>query len=273
MRRDQRYASESEPVLAEVFDLLDDVRLRASHPDQGGAPIELSRFNRAILVDGQFAQIAAEDVFLGGPDVFDFWPVHGRLASISGEQSEPLVLHRVDTAQAKDIRGKVSRVMERMLRVQRAHIGRSGQGWTVERWLGIREDGSLVDIGLRARDALPMREQEQEAIYVLCGAHLTLEYSWTVNIGRTGSGFEVRIPTDSRGARRLLSLRDIPAGRERRAALRHWVTKHHRRLIGPEETVEVDVREHLRGAIPFAWEDFSGTVNPSMYDLKRNGQS
>jgi hypothetical protein len=62
------------------------------------------------------------------------------------------------------------------------------------------------------------------------------------------------------------------AGRERRAAaLRHWVSEHSRRVLGPEETVEVDVRAHLRGATRFAWEDFSGVVTPSPYDLRSDG--
>ena len=57
----------------------------------------------------------------------------------------------------------------------------------------------------------------------------------------------------------LFALRDVPEGKQRRAALRHWVAKHLRRKPSNYEEM-VEVRKHLRGKTDFSWMGMSGSI-------------
>lgn len=78
----------------------------------------------------------------------------------------------------------------------------------------------------------------------------------------------VELPTDPLGAQEAFRLRDIPDGRERRTALRHWVTEHWR-ADRTDPGVETKVREHLRGANQFSWGGLNCRITPSLIDLDR----
>lgn len=105
---------------------------------------------------------------------------------------------------------------------------------------------------------------------ILVSAQLTDFYNWTVELGIEGGDFSLRLPTDPTGARAIFKLRDIPDGKQRRAALKHWVREHLRRnRNNPEELIAV--RKHLRGAQEFSWNGMKCILRPSRYDLKVNG--
>ena len=71
-------------------------------------------------------------------------------------------------------------------------------------------------------------------------------------------GFSIWI-NDLAQVKELFTLREIPDGYKRRAALRHWVAKHLRRKPSkPDETVEV--KRHLRGKESFEWFGIKGTI-------------
>lgn len=71
-------------------------------------------------------------------------------------------------------------------------------------------------------------------------------------------GFSIWI-NDLAQVKELFTLREIPDGYKRRAALKHWVAKHLRRKSSkPDETVEV--RRHLRGKESFEWFGMRGTI-------------
>lgn len=78
----------------------------------------------------------------------------------------------------------------------------------------------------------------------------------------------IELPSDPAGARAAFRLRDIPEGRARRAALRHWVTEHWRiNRADPDE--EIKVREHLRGASDFTWSGLHCKITPSAVATER----
>ena len=73
---------------------------------------------------------------------------------------------------------------------------------------------------------------------------------WRVVLGYEQSpGLSLSISPS--GAQEVFRLRDIPNGRERRMALRHWVRTYWRKVPGSGEAAEV--RAHLRGATNFVW--------------------
>lgn len=71
--------------------------------------------------------------------------------------------------------------------------------------------------------------------------------------------------TDPIGVRALLRMRDLPEGRTRREALRHWV-KEHWRQNRHDPSIEHQVREHLRGADRCDWFGLQCQILPSEMD-------
>ena len=101
------------------------------------------------------------------------------------------------------------------------------------------------------------------------GAKITSDYWWTVTF-RAQSSLGIRLPTDAAGAKEALRMRDVPEGRSRRAALRHWVRHHLRNKQSQDPT---PVREHLRGAVECDWFGLHCTIAPSPFDLRRAAAS
>jgi hypothetical protein len=108
--------------------------------------------------------------------------------------------------------------------------------------------------------------KEHGHIQLAMGLAFTRQYQWTVSMGWEGCP-SVMFPTDPVGAREAFRLRDIPNGKSRRAALRHWVSGHWRQSrTDPAE--ESKVRAHLRGATEFNWNGLTCRIKPSAEDVK-----
>jgi hypothetical protein len=99
----------------------------------------------------------------------------------------------------------------------------------------------------------------------LIGAQFSARYDWHALVGFKGAP-RVSLPCSPEEARQLFKARDLPPGRERRAALRHWVTRHAREK---ESDAPVRVREHLRGATEFHMDQIECMLIPSAYDRER----
>lgn len=82
----------------------------------------------------------------------------------------------------------------------------------------------------------------------------------------------IELPSDPVGVRAAFRLRDIPDGKQRRAALRHWVSEHWR-LNRDDPSEEIKVREHLRGATDFSWSGLHCRIKPSMVDAQRAAEA
>lgn len=110
---------------------------------------------------------------------------------------------------------------------------------------------------------------KDRAIPVALGTALALRYEWSVWLGHN-SGPRVRFLTDPLGAREVFRLRDIPPGRDRRAALRHWVSAHARkRHPDMDGEARTWIRRHLRGATDFTWNGLRCRVQPDEYELEQ----
>lgn len=99
------------------------------------------------------------------------------------------------------------------------------------------------------------------------GYALMLRYEWTVWIGY-GQGPRVRFLSDPLGAREVFRLRDLPPGRDRRAALRHWVSAHTRTKRDDPES-RTWVRKHLRGATDFTWNGMRCRIQPAEFEMEQ----
>jgi hypothetical protein len=99
------------------------------------------------------------------------------------------------------------------------------------------------------------------------GIQFARRYDWRVYLGWEGC-LGITFVTTPVGAREVFKLRDIPNGRMRRAALKHWVREHYRKKINdPTETTKVI--KHLRGAEEFLWNGLKCKIMPARFDLEQ----
>ena len=116
----------------------------------------------------------------------------------------------------------------------------------------------------------PVDENGNFHIWATKSIGLTTQYDWMVDIGYSLSNLpSIRIPTDPVGSREMFKLREIPAGRSRRDALRHWVSGHWRTSGQPPELTETEILPFLRGAQQFRWSGLECRIEPSLYDIRR----
>ena len=106
-----------------------------------------------------------------------------------------------------------------------------------------------------------------DVVPVALGFALSLRYEWTVWIG-LGDGPRIRFLSDPLGAREVFRLRDLPPGRERRAALRHWVSAH-TRARRDDQDAKAWVRRHMRGATDFVWNGLRCRIQPADFDVEQ----
>ena len=92
-------------------------------------------------------------------------------------------------------------------------------------------------------------------------------WHWQVRMGYVGGG-SLCFWTDPEGAASTFAMRDVPEGRKRRAAIRHWVKSHWRQNRGGGLS---EVRKHLRGATEFTWNGLNVRITPSKSDLQSLG--
>lgn len=221
-------------------------------------PPSLSDFAPIWLLDswavsGEPRYFPPEDVT--HPDIV--WPIDFAVGTFG---REGLSLSHVKSIAARDARGVAKRFSPRMARYNSGVV--NGSEYTTASdficWLG-GDWNSAAQIA-------PMTHAERMAIKMTISVALRGRYSWAVSFG-TGSGARVMMETDPTGLKVLFKDREKDGGRERRAALRHWVRDHWRQKRKDPEA-ESFVRAHLRGRVPFEWRGLSCAVEPAPYDLQ-----
>lgn len=103
----------------------------------------------------------------------------------------------------------------------------------------------------------------------LIGMQFNRRYYWCVRLGYQGLP-AIQVATDPVGAREVFRLRDLPEGRERRAALKHWVKAHLRQRREDDEAPPISVRQYLRGETDFTWNGLRCQIVPARFDLERD---
>lgn len=268
LRPEQRYAKREKATLDHLIDLVDGIQLRPGPHRSFGRRLDAQAFSGAVSM--ALPELHAEDGILYTKDIFDLWPIPETRFLSSEDIGGERCIHAIRSMAPEGLRGKVVALYPKILQHSWAKV-RDRKGKTYQSFYAISSEGSFTDITnighYRIDSAVPF--EFKRCITALAGMALWLQYEWTVEIRAVGSNFSITFPTTPEGARKLLSLRDIQAGHERRKALRHWVNAHKRSMNTHDGVRDVDVREHLRGIEPFLWEDLQGIVRPSAWDLRR----
>lgn len=174
---------------------------------------------------------------------------------------------RFRQVELKEVRGRLRRPMPYVVDMGFATITHDGEGHTGRSLFGTANAERFVCL---SNDQTPNAYKDQywtTRIKGAMGVAWTRQFFWSVKIGYEGSPM-IRIPTDPIGAREAFRLRDIPEGKQRRAAIRHWVSEHWRKRRD-DHAEEVKVREHLRAATTFTWNGLRCEIHPSDDDMHR----
>ncbi len=215
----------------------------------------------------EFIELAGGDEGLIDPSYHPSevnWPITTRTISLDIDRPGNLAVSICRGLSPRDVRGRVSPslpypIMEadwfpRDGFASSMIFGRSGEF----QW-------RHISAGARGRGQ-DLEQDWSRRIQLALGISQFLRTRWRVYLSNGGLG--VTFPTDPVGVQEVFRLRDIPEGKERRAALRHWVTEHWRINI-QDAREEILVREHLRGAQKFSWSGLNCRVTPSEEDFIR----
>ncbi len=224
-------------------------------------------------------------ILMGAPDDAPIWPLDARWALMHEFEGRiGWLFKRVNTLNPKDWRGKLSRVLPRMYERSESFIGPNGEAISSRMPFGVigrklvdcMAYGATGDRRVRPGDMYGGQQGIVDTEYfdiTSChGIELRREYLWSVLLGEVGIP-RARFTTDAIGVREAFRLRDLPPGKDRRAALRHWVSEHWRKRRDAGANDWSWVREHLRGASEFTWNGLSCRIEPSRNDAKKEADA
>jgi hypothetical protein len=245
----------------------------------GGYPLPLRTFDKTEPWTDVALDIAS-DARADDAEIFtDAWPEDfpdgvniSLLAPVTepSKRGEDIVVRRYRSVRRPLL--PVEAFARHIVAEQRLFLNRAtGIGHTSIRYYGInrRDREGWIDLqrGIPLIEAHP---GEASALWVALGIQFNRDYLWHAYLKLPGAEAGVITPVTPSGARSLFKLRDYEAGSSRRKALVHWVSEHSRRIRkDTEEETRVWVREHVRGAVKFRWQDMEGAIYPAAHDLRR----
>lgn len=245
-------------------------------------------FDGFEILAPQFLDYGDDELLIGAPNDAPIWPMDAVWAlpySPSQDYAEisgcGWLFKRVRTLKPAEWRGKIRMTTPKMYEKHESYVDQSGGSFSSVMPYGV-VGGRLVDVfaynhhNARAinpgqihggHEGIPENEN-----FDICSAHgieLRREYNWSVLLGEEGIP-RARFVTDCIGVREAFRLRHVPPGKDRRAALRHWVRQHWRQKRTEAEPDKTWVRAHMRGAVDFRWNGLSCRVEPSREDIRRS---
>lgn len=240
-----------------------------SHP---GAPRRYDGIHRidSSIFDGfePFGPRETLERLIRGKDASDIpvWPIDSSLAFCGeDEYGRFWEFSRVSTLNPSDARGRLRIVTPKMLKMEGLHVSVKGGALSCVVLCAI-VNGKIVDATKIGRSLDGIKADLTAKFHY--GASLRQHYHWSVLLGE-GDGPRARFLTDPVGVREAFRLRDIPPGKRRRAALRHWVRCHWRQKRDMSADDRAWIEAYLRGATDFAWNGLRCRIEPSVPDQQK----
>lgn len=180
-------------------------------------------------------------------------------------------LQRMRRIPLREVRGLFRPRSSEVLEVSDAHLFNDGTYFSNrEYWQFF--SGAWYCVGLPIEIDPPVRidDDVQMSPWASKAIALSGEYDWQTHIGlNIKTTPAISMTTDPVSAKDVFKLRDIPPGKERREALRNWVSGHWRKSRCGEEYAKNFIWPHLRGSEEFIWNGLYCKIQPSAYDLRK----
>ena len=210
------------------------------------------------------------------------WPLDVSFCSWQETPVPGMNFQRFRTIKPKEVRGLVKLVSPVMAEQLSALVLNGGERLAARGFMSL-VGGNWIDArgnvrqwrdggGFEQGNKYDATEIEQNRLLPMIATWVALRqrYDWSILLGYEGIA-RVRFFTDPIGLRAVFKLRDLPPGKERRAALKHWVRQHWRRKRDDEEARSW-VRRHIRGAESFTWDGLRCAIRPAEFDLEQIAQ-
>ena len=190
------------------------------------------------------------------------------------EGNGDLRMHRCRTVTFKEVRGYAARFSKYMVRNDHADMDRgellcaSGlSAWIGDKWVDANPR-TFWEGEIPHRTGIRAERSDNMAPRTMTSIALRQRYEWGAALGLPG-GPSVRFDTDPTGVKAIFRIRDLPEGKDRREALKHWVLDHWRQHRSDPE-LEIYVRAHLRGAVQFNWRGLECELLASRFDQEKH---
>jgi len=247
----------------------------------------VAAFDGFEMFDNRIKDSEGTELLFTDPSDAPVWPMDVRWAfrvdSSGRAGADGWMFKRVTTLRPQDWRGKLRYVLPRMVEHHEMFVPPNGHAESSIAPLAIT--GKTVSIAGSRNHPMSGFAMDHSQVYEVTareantrnevfdvglahGLELRREYLWSVLLGEEGIP-RARFVTDILGIREAFRLREAPAGKSRRAALRHWVREHWRRQNRESAADRAWVRAHLRGATEFAWSGLRCRIEPSREDDKK----
>lgn len=141
--------------------------------------------------------------------------------------------------------------------------------WMNDKWISVRNTpsrGDAIPQFMKADAAGAVGHDPHHATSMLMSAAFRDRYERQAIITNK-HGFSIMMAMSVPTAQAFFKLRDVPPEKQRRSALRNWVSSHIRHISDEKQTV---VRDYLRNRIEFDWAGFKCEYRPSEYDEEVN---
>jgi len=199
------------------------------------------------------------------------WPIDYAIAyqadSEELDKSDPgVILYRIHTVTARQVRGKVRRVAHKMIHYVVGCFHDDGT-WTVfdgyagmigKKWILLQPEADDWPVEIK--------HERNDWFAKIMSCALTARYEWHVAFGTIPGGPRLLFPTNPTAALNLFKYRDKMPGKNRRQMLKHWVEQHWRDTVADLQYV----CNHLRGHTHFNWCGFGCELFVSAFDLEKN---
>jgi hypothetical protein len=187
------------------------------------------------------------------------------MADLPGRPDEDYAIRRFSLASGASQRGKV-RVFHHRAVMSRTFVFNKGKEYVYDEFFApLKSGGGWTNTTASSNHYLS--SQLHESIGLIIGIAIERQAQWKVIIGKEG-GPSVLFATDPTGVKELFRTRDVPDGRTRRQALRHWVSQHWRRKHDNPEDLAF-VRKHLRGQENFIWSGMKCSIVPAATEIQQ----
>jgi hypothetical protein len=182
------------------------------------------------------------------------------------------IMKRVCTITRQQARGYVQLFSSFMVRMDHATIDNDELASVATLYSWLRGQWTLaISVSRNNQDIIPMgisrigKGTGAGLVSLAIAVALRQRYEWAVSLGLENSP-SIRFATDPTGIKDIFRIRDLPEGKDRRAALMTWISDHWRQDRRDPE-IELYVRNHLRGATAFSWRGMDCTLLPSQFDV------
>lgn len=180
----------------------------------------------------------------------------------------------------RSCQGKVTRMFPSMAEFTMSIINKNGTynscldilGFNGKKWVPVLDRG-FDKYGFSHKSWSHRDEEINRNSVAALGIAFSRQYMWRAVIGLENEA-SISFSIHPNASKSLFKLRDAPPNKDRRSAIRNWVSEHWRiNHKDPDPDQSIEVKRHLRGQTKFKWNGWIVEIIPAPFDANLNSMS